>query len=366
MSFKDELLKSKRIMKGEIQSNIGKKTIDLDDKVDQFIKWYKDNMIKGYYTEMDQQHLLIKMRNFIEKMAVWYELRYPDYEVDRFIFGSRQEDAKVSKVMFQDNPYIHDLLGSDSEVGVLDWDEFYNVQAFIDSLPRDEKFLLLKPQYQDIVYWDCDSSSAHLHLSQDGTVEMAEYMDYVIPGISSEDLEGKNIKEVIKLIQDKKIKIPKDSEFVKAVNGYDKWTYQNEEIFNCVMYRIIARGGNRLGPHRAFLFAKEFKRNIDIPMMYGVDRADPDLRLFVNEYIKAGGSKELVCYNGYFSRKSKKEKLETISIQELILTQGSNPETFYTQEETELHQRFVDVIARKANQDEVKRLRLDKKMRKNC
>ena len=31
-----------------------------------------------------------------------------------------------------------------------------------------------------------------------------------------------------------------------------------------VMYRIIERGGNRMGPRRGFLFAKEFGRNIDI------------------------------------------------------------------------------------------------------
>ena len=37
---------------------------------------------------------------------------------------------------------------------------------------------------------------------------------------------------------------------------------------NCVMYRIIERGGNRIGPRRGFLFAKEFGRNIDIPMIF--------------------------------------------------------------------------------------------------
>ena len=84
------------------------------------------------------------------------------------------------------------------------------------------------------------------------------------------------------------------------------------------MYRIIERGGNRIGPRRAFLFAKEFNRNIDIPMMYGVDTSDPGLKQFVDEYIKAGGSKDLVCYGNYFSRSSKNEKLETIKVREII------------------------------------------------
>ena len=57
-------------------------------------------------------------------------------------------------------------------------------------------------------------------------------------------------------------------------------------MLDAVMYRIIERGGNRMGPRRGFLFAKEFGRNIDIPMMYGVDYSDPGLRSFIIEYIK--------------------------------------------------------------------------------
>ena len=111
------------------------------------------------------------------------------------------------------------------------------------------------------------------------------------------------------------------------------------------MYRIIERGGNRIGPRRAFLFAKDFGRNIDIPMMYAIDRSDSGLRLFMNEYIKSGGSKDLECYVGYFSRASKKEKLDTVTIQDLILTLWNNAATFYTPEEDELHQRLVNAIA---------------------
>lgn len=117
-----------------------------------------------------------------------------------------------------------------------------------------------------------------------------------------------------------------------------------------------------------FIFlAKEFRRNIDIPMMYAVDRSDPGLRLFMNEYIKSGGSKDLECYVGYFSRASKKEKLDTISVQDLILTQNNNAATFYTPEEDELHQRLVNAIASQVDnelvkQEEVKRLRLERKL----
>lgn len=50
------------------------------------------------------------------------------------------------------------------------------------------------------------------------------------------------------------------------------------------------------------MFAKEFNLNIDIPMMYGVDESDPYLGNFILEYLKAGGSTNLVCLINYFSK----------------------------------------------------------------
>lgn len=352
------------------------KPIILDDKVDEFINWYSENMVKGHYTDIGEYLEPIEMRNFIEKMAVWYELRYPDYEINRLMPGSGQEMINVSDVMFRNNRYTIDLLDENSDVKELDWAEFYNTKAFINSLPWSERYLFSRPKYQDIVYWNRGYGSARLHLTRNGFVRWSEYMD-IIPGISNEDLEEKNIKEVVSMLKEKRIEFPENNEFEKAIKDYDNWIYQKDEMLNCVMYRIIERGGNRMGPRRAFLFAKEFGRNIDIPMIYGVDRSDPGLRLFMNEYIKSGGSKDLVCYNGYFSRASKYEKLDTITIQELIKTENNNAATFYTPEEDELHQRLVNALSNRINQDdlseeqenikkeEVRQLRLQRKLEKS-
>ena len=369
MSIKDELLKFRTKLTGatKVESTL----IDLDARVDEFIDWYFENMVKGNYTDIREYHAPREMRDLIEKIAVWYELRYPSYEINRLMPGSGQEQINVNDVMFKNNPYVNELLDENSDAKELDWNDFYNTNVFMKSLPWEERCYFTKPRYRNIVYLNPNSRVAHLHLTKNGFVEMAEDVTgYTESVIKDEELTGLNVRDVVKLFQEKGIELPENNELEKTINEANKWIQQKEGILDCAMYRIIERGGNRIGPRRAFLFAKEFGRNIDIPMMYAVDRSDPGLRLFMNEYIKSGGSKDLECYVGYFSRASKKEKLDTVTIQDLILTLWNDAATFYTPEEDELHQRLVNAIASQVDQEvvkqeEVKRLRLERKLEKS-
>ena len=369
MSIKDELLKFRTKLTGatEVESTL----IDLDARVDEFIDWYFKNMVKGNYTDIGESHAPREMRDLIEKIAVWYELRYPSYEINRLMPGSGQEQINVNDVMFKNNPYVNELLDENSDAKELDWNDFYNTNVFMKSLPWEERCYFTKPRYRNIVYLNPSSRVAHLHLTKNGFVEMAEDVTgYTESVIIDEELTGLNVRDVVELFQEKGIELPENNELEKTINEANKWIQQKEGILDCAMYRIIERGGNRIGPRRAFLFAKEFGRNIDIPMMYAVDRSDPGLRLFMNEYIKSGGSKDLECYVGYFSRASKKEKLDTVTIQDLILTLWNDAATFYTPEEDELHQRLVNAIASQVDQEvvkqeEVKRLRLERKLEKS-
>lgn len=341
------------------------RNINLDAKVDDFIEWYFINMVKGTYSDIGELHKPNDMRNFIEKMAVWYELRYPDYEINRLMPGSSQERKEINDVMFNSNKYINELFDENNDIRLLDWDKFYSAQAFIKSLPCDEKYLLDRAKYSELVYIDLPHSSANLHLTTNGFVEEAEGMDvYTNYKVKDDDLTGMHIKDVVKLLKEKGVSLPKDNELEQSIQDVEKWSYQKEEMLNCVMYRLIERGGNRIGPCRAFLFAKEFKRNIDIPMMYGVDYSDPGLRSFINEYLKAGGSKELLCYVGYFTRASKMEPIKTVSVQEMINTLK------YTSEETALHQKLVNVLASQVDPEvvrteTVKQLRLERRLNKS-
>ena len=339
------------------------KNINLDAEVDNFIDWYFKNMIKGRYTDIGELHQLNGMRNLIEKMAVWYELRYPDYEINRLMPCSGQESIEVNDVMFNSNKYINDLFDETSDVRELDWSEFYNARAFIKSLPWDERSLFENSRYSDLVYIDSYYRGAHLHLTSKGFVELAEEVgSYTNFKIKDDELRGMHIKDAVNLLKEKGVLLPSGNELEETIKDVEKWDYQREEMLNCVMYRIIERGGNRIGPRRAFLFAKEFERNIDIPMMYGVDYSDPGLRSFVIEYIKAGGSKDLLCYIGYFSRASQSEKMDTVSVAEILRTCHNDCVTKYTPEETALHQRMVNVLACQCDKGEVKQLRLQRRL----
>lgn len=373
MNLKDELIKFRnRLIKEKEEEKIenydcgSTKNVSLNTKVDNFINWYYKNMVKGHYTDIGEYHIPQNMRNFIEKVAVWYELRYPDYEVNRLMHCSGQEMKKINDVMFNSNKYINDLLDEDSEVRVLDWDKFYNTKAFISSLPCDEYYLLKKPKYTDLVHIDRWESNAHIHLTSNGFVSDSEYVGlYTEYKTFDKDLKGMHIKEIIKLFNEKGVLLPKNNGIEKAIQDNENCNYQREEMLNCIMYRIIERGGNRIGPRRAFLFAKEFKRNIDIPMMYGIDYSDPGLRDFMNEYLKAGGSKDLVCYVNYFSRTSDKATPKTITLAEIFGFKHN-----YTEEEKALHQRLVNVLSDQINQDdlqreEVKQKRIQRKIQKS-
>lgn len=358
--FKEGYISSIAISMSNHFSSI--RNINLDAKVDEFIDWYFNNIVKGNYTDIGEFHKPNAMRNFIEKMAVWYELRYPDYEINRLMPGSNQEGIEINNVMFKSNKYINELFDENADIRDLDWDEFYNVEVFIKSLPWDEGYLLESARYGDLVYIDFHHSSAHLHLTAEGFVEQAKDIGtYTNFKVKDDELTGMHLKDVVKLLKEKGVSLPNDNDLEDAIKDVEKWNYQKEEMLNCVMYRLIERGGNRIGPRRAFLFAKEFRRNIDIPMMYGVDYSDPGLRDFINEYIKAGGSKDILCYEGYFNRACKSEPIATVSVQEMIKSLK------YTSEETTLHQKMVNALARQVEQEEVetevvKQLRLQRRL----
>lgn len=315
MDLKKELLKLRnKLLESEVKDikrNDEEMLVNLNNKIDRFIEWYSKNIVNDNCIYTDENSMIKKLENFIEKMAVWYEFKYPDY-----IF--EYPDYKTEQT-----------------------NKGYNIRSFINLLSDDEKQFLVRPRYVKEIDLEIKNMSLSLNLSSKGRIMSYYYSACAKNPLNGIKLVGMLVEDAISILKENDMYIINDihnNKLELAIQKYKNEVYQKEELLNCVMYKIIDRGGYRLGPRRAFLFAKEFGRNINIPMMYGVDYSDFYLKDFINEYIKAGGSKDLVCYVGYFSRVGKYEKINTITIQELIKTLEC------TLEEKELYQRFVDSL----------------------
>lgn len=326
------------------KQDVENESIILDDKVKAYLDWYKQHMVIGNYTDIGEYHTPIEMQNFIEKMATWYELRYPDYEINRLLPCTGQESKSVSEEMFKNNSCVKDLLDEENDIQYLDWSDFYNFDAFYNSLPAGERHYFSNPGYPSLLYYD-PNRTGHIHIDSDGIVYEASGISFL------KDFEYRSsqihLKDLVTYIKNNNI--PYGEEFESALNRYEDSVKSKEGMLDCVMYRIIERGGNRFGPRRALLFAQEFKRDLSIPMIYGYDSSDPGMRKFMNAYFKAGGSPDISCIVNYFSRAHKYEELTYISMRRMIRTNPDNCAHMYTEEESELHQRLTSILAYQAD-----------------
>lgn len=352
----DQLIQKNIDLENELEKQEKKPSsfsVNLEEKVNAFIGWYFDNMVQKRYTEVGEYYKPIELRNFIEKMAVWYELRYPSYEINRLLPGSAQELKMVDIEMFQKNPYILELSSEDSLMKELEWDQFYNAQVFFESLSSKEKMIFQKPHFSSVIHFNTyQQENVRFHITKNGVIDQAKGMEeYTSSQIKARDVIGKTLLETYALFQEKGVEIPQNGEFMSVIQKQQKWEYQQKELFNCVMYRLIERGGNRIGPRRAFLFAKEFHCNIDIPMMYGIDYSDPGLRGFINEYLKAGGREDLTCYVDYFTQRIYEKGYEKTTIQEIL----SHLKRHFTKEEKELHQKLTSILASGVSEEKIKK-----------
>lgn len=330
----------------------------LEEKINEFLCWFKT---------VTKNSDLKTVSNFIEKMAVWYELRYPDYEINKKICYSNDISAQdIDDIMFENNNYIKECFDKNSDAKLLEFEKLYNPSVFINSLPTNERIIFSKYVYNGLLFFNSSRYSAHLHLSANGIVNEAEYFDLISDEIKNSELENKHLDDVIKLLESRGLIIPDNSELKMSSNDAKNWKKRKEGILDCVMYRILERGGNRIGPRRALIFAKEFGRNIDIPMKYGFDPSDLGIKDLINEYIKAGGNADLKCYVDYFLSDSKNEPLQLISIREYLKECCNKAIMTYTLEEDKLHKDLATALSRCIDEDELnKALRVKRKLEKS-
>jgi len=263
----------------------------LDDKISYYLEWCRKNNV---------EHDVKDIKSIIDKVTVWYELRYPDSYLD-------QED--VDQVMF----------GNTDNINVQNWGDFYNFDKFYYSLSKKEKSMLNIPIFADMIY--LNNGRSHIHFNEDGSISDASDV-YLFDRTKANGvydagslLDGKSIDEWPKIMKEAGI----SADYLRInsiINNYKKRVNAREYLFDSIMFNLIERGGKYYGPRRGVLFAREFERDIKVPVSYG----DSSLAL---EYLANDGDDTLMCYVDYFDGNLEKKSINDIlSNQNLIGMQG--------------------------------------------
>ena len=197
------------------------------------------------------------------------------------------------------------------------WCDFYNFDKFYLSLSECEKTMLDKPRYPQLIYLVGDRGF-HIHVGGDGTINDASDVWYERGTgfskfvIGSEVFEGHNISEMEELAKENGINLNL-SNINKIVDNYTRSASIRNGLLDSIMYRIIEKSGKCYGPRRGVLFAREFERNVSVPVSYG------DATLMM-EYLANDGDENLVCFVNYFDdgKLVKKTIKEVLSSQNLV------------------------------------------------
>ena len=258
----------------------------LEDKISFYLEWCKKNNV---------EHSVKDIKGIIDKVTIWYELRYPNKYLDK-------ED--IDKVMF----------GESNDINIQNWSEFYNFDKFYYSLSREEQSLLNVPIFVDMIC--LNNGRSHIHFNDDGSISDASDVYYVDRmGDASRLLDGKTIDEWPSIM--KEAGISADYTRINSIiNNYKKRISVRECLFDSIMYNLIERGGKYYGPRRGVLFAREFERDVRLPVCYG----DSSLAL---EYLANDGDASLMCFTDYFDGNLEKQPIKDIlSKQNLVGIKG--------------------------------------------
>lgn len=347
LNVKDTLIKQKSIY---LDDDVAEMDI-LDDSFFEDESYLNhDYNIKKFLDEFSDPCDIIKYRdpkkvkNFIDKMAIWWEFKYSNNSIDE-LFGS---DSYFSRTLSSNRNNSFSEIFSFIKSESCDCDV---TNYFYESLSDEEKKYCDCNRY---VFLEC-SFNTYFYISSDGIIQSVDSINKntemaKLPEEYFEPFMGKHIND-IKEISKKTGVYVSDKTIDMAIKTYNDDVCFREGLLNSVMYKLIERGGSKYGAKRAFMLAMKLGGSLDIPMKYGVDYTDYNLREYINMYLKAGGSTDLVCYVNYSDSKDSDLKKDTVKVSELVKGLWNSDDSKYTPEECRLHQRLVNVLSNHTSED---------------
>ena len=253
-----------------------------------YIKEIK-NIILNKYIENSNINIYLEVKELeelIEKVAEWYEIRYPE-ELTNEIINFNQLEEIPTKDITQGLP-----------------------KEIINILNTKEQLLVNNKAEEaaNNLYVSNENPIIVLSISNNGIIKTSKNIkEYTNSKIKDENIIGKTIEELLKLFEDENIAFPDKNKIISIKNEIDrknnKEIKQTKRLLDCIMLTIIEKGGKRIGPKRALIFAKEYNRNIKVPLKYGIDKRDVNLNNFIESYLAIGGNININCYEGYFNNK---------------------------------------------------------------
>ena len=320
-------------------------------KINDFLNWYA-TVLPSWNEKIKVEEEVKSMMNFIEKVAVWYELRYPNFTIFGNTEGLVNDWANLA--MFEENPYINDLLGEDSVVNDLDWSEFYNTKSFINNLCFKERKYFARPNYGKYIL----INGYHLELSKTGRVLSFDGLDHY--KLKKNEVNGKDVKEVVALLKEKEIISPTGNEIDKEIQIYEGKKERKSKMLDAIMYRIIERGDTySIGARRGLLFAKEFKLDLLIPITYEIALGNDR---YIDVFLRAANRNSELEESIRWLLALFKPEYNEKDVDEMLKTKEEK------RQEKQLQQRLVNILATKADNDkdkeDIKVLRIQRKLNK--
>ena len=318
---------------------------NLKTKIQENIKLIKEQ--SDYYLE-DKEIL-----NSIQKMAIWFEFKYPNG-----VLYDMYHDLKLENYPYLELPINSQVLNILTKellktiFSLNNYSDNFPFSNYID-LIHDEIFdLLNRPKFENnnrtylLGLKGLNFSTKGKILGDDNFKRAKKY----IKGLDDSYI-GKDVSSIFPLISEDYA-----NELKKDLKYYHQKLQLKELLLNSVLYQIIKNGGGEYGAIRGYLFAKEFKLDINIPFKY-ITINTP--KKFINEYLENEESilKELYIELPKTSEDSRIEKEKKNELKRKILILLKNDLKKYEQEMLKLKE--------ERDREEIKRCRLERNLNKS-
>lgn len=367
--MKDILRDLKKII-GDLKKDSTSLEVDqienIDQKIEDYFEWYEENILQYKCSASERNKELQNLKKLINKFVVWYEIRYPNYELSRKIpFYYDDNSREMNEILKEQKQVPNDF----------DWSTFYDKKVFLKSLSQEEKELISGDRYnrrmKDLWFENQDDRFYRIQLTISNKFNVTKaFMPYFSSGdsLSKEELQGKSIDEAIQILKSYRCVLnDRDNDFFQ----YQKNLRENpHKIFDVIMYSMIKSGGRYTGPRRALLFAQEFHLNMDIPMSYGVISDDENTLYLIDEYLKNGGHEDLICCVDYFRKDKKVMPLNDIIEKFLNDEPSYEVQREISSRKYDLEEQLVTILNSQINFEElenerIRKYRIERKLKGN-